>query len=289
MEPDGIILSALVTAIVCAFALPLATYFLRIWAFLYTWGLPEDIRRRRRAELESDLHEHRISMRAQGYRPVEIACQVLIRCVRGVPADVAWSLQERFRACTLNMAKVVARAVDLKDPYTSGHSERVAELAGRLALFLRASSSEAVRIGLAGLLHDVGKVRVRAELIRKASRLTEPEVSVLKSHVHAGAAIARLFDPLGRLSRLVRHHHENWDGSGYPDRLKAADIPFGSRVIFVADAFNALTTHRPYRRGRTPYEAVTILKAHAGVMFDPAVVRALEKVMKVPRQIPEED
>lgn len=176
---------------------------------------------------------------------------------------------------------MIAHAIDLKDIYTGKHAREVANIAVRIARTLRLPERDVRNIRFAGLLHDIGKIGVSGGIIRKPSKLTVEEESAMKRHPVIGADIMQPIELLTDAARLVRHHHEHYDGSGYPDGLAGEDIPMGSRIVFVADAFNAMTTDRPYRRARSKQEAMKILQEYAGYQFDPAVVRAFESVIEV--------
>lgn len=176
---------------------------------------------------------------------------------------------------------MIAHAIDLKDVYTGRHARAVADIAVRIARAMRLPEKDVRTIRIASLLHDIGKVGISGGIIRKPGKLTIDEESIMKQHPVIGAGIMQPVELLADAAYLVRHHHENYDGSGYPDGLKSLDIPLGSRIVFVADAFNAMTTDRPYRRARSKQEATKILKDHAGHQFDPVVVGALESVIEL--------
>lgn len=173
---------------------------------------------------------------------------------------------------------MIAHAIDLKDVYTGRHARDVADIAVRIARAMRLPEAEVGTIRIAGLLHDIGKIGISGGIIRKTGALTPDEKSVMKQHPVIGADIMQPVDLLTDAAALVRHHHEHFDGSGYPDGLKGIEIPIGSRIVFVADAFDAMTTDRPYRRARSKREAMQILEDHAGTQFDPIVVKALASV-----------
>jgi putative nucleotidyltransferase with HDIG domain len=174
---------------------------------------------------------------------------------------------------------MIAHAIDLKDVYTGKHTRDVADIAVRIARVMRLPESEVRNIRMAGLLHDIGKIGISGGIIRKAGKLTPDEMTTMMQHPVIGADIMQPVELLTDAANLVRHHHEHYDGSGYPDGLRAEYIPLGARIVFVADAFNAMTTDRPYRRARSKQEALKILKEHAGGQFDPAVVDALKSVI----------
>jgi diguanylate cyclase (GGDEF)-like protein/putative nucleotidyltransferase with HDIG domain len=201
--------------------------------------------------------------RVRAYRPDVIELAELKRLASG-PDRAA-----RFRA-----AASLARAVDARDVYTGSHSQRVAELAARTARRLGLPDEEVELTRLAASLHDLGKLAIPEEILRKPGPLTEPERIVLERHPQIGF---RMLESLGvdPVADWVLHHHERWDGSGYPDGLSGERIPLGARIIFVADAYDAMISERVYRRRVSPEEAVAELDRCAGTQFDPDVVAAL--------------
>ena len=176
---------------------------------------------------------------------------------------------------------MIAQAIDAKDPYTAKHSKNVSNIAVRLARAMGLNEAEVRRIRVAALMHDIGKVGVRGSIIRKPGKLDEQEGRAMRQHPVISAEIMRPVEFLGEAAEVVRHHHEHIDGSGYPDGLKGLEIPLGSKVVLVADAFDALTTDRPYRKGRSKQEALDVITAHAGTQFDTNVVDALRSVLHV--------
>src|SRR3954453_23889980 len=174
----------------------------------------------------------------------------------------------RFRA-----AASLARAVDSRDAYTGSHSERVATFAAQIAEQLNLSVDEIELTRLAGSLHDLGKLAIPEEILRKPAALPDAERLVLERHPQIGY---RMLESLGvdPIAEWVLHHHERWDGHGYPDGLAGEDIPRGARIIFVADAFDAMTSDRLYRAALSFEEAVAEVERCAGTQFDPEVVSA---------------
>jgi diguanylate cyclase (GGDEF)-like protein len=179
------------------------------------------------------------------------------------------------RAARLHAAASLARAVDARDVYTGSHSQRVAQLAVRIAARIGLPRDELEFTRLAASLHDLGKLALPEDLLRKPAPLTEPERLVLQRHAEIGF---RMLESLGidPVAESVLHHHERWDGTGYPDRLAGTDIPLGARIIFVADAFDAMTSDRLYRSRRSTDEALAEIIRCAGTQFDPSIVQALE-------------
>jgi diguanylate cyclase (GGDEF)-like protein/putative nucleotidyltransferase with HDIG domain len=178
------------------------------------------------------------------------------------------------RAARFRAAASLAKAVDLRDTYTGSHSARVADLAARVAARLGLDQEQIELARLAGSLHDLGKLAIPEEILRKPGPLTGPERLVLERHPQIGF---RMLDSLGiePVADWILHHHERWDGRGYPDRLPGNEIPLGARIIFVVDAYDAMTSDRVYRGRLTQADALAELERCAGTQFDPAVVAAL--------------
>ena len=169
----------------------------------------------------------------------------------------------------------MVKAIEARDPYTSGHSVRVAEYARTMARELGLSAKEVDSIETAALLHDVGKMYEEfVPLLRKEGRLTPDERVLMQSHpVRSAELVSTAAGLRGAVEEAVRHHHENFDGSGYPDGLAGGEIPIGARVIMVADTLDAMTTDRPYRRALSYDRVVQELSRYAGTQFDPNLVQ----------------
>ena len=178
--------------------------------------------------------------------------------------------QARLRA-----AENLIRVVDAKDEYTGAHSERVALLVEGIARQLGLEDDHVEQLKLAGRLHDLGKIAIADRVLQKPGRLTPHEERQLAHHPELGASLLDGMD-IRPVDVWIRHHHEHWDGSGYPRGLAAEEIPFGSRVILVADAYDAMTTDRSYRAASSPEEAMDELRFKAGIQFDAAIVAALQ-------------
>ncbi|GEM_PF-1646300 len=168
-------------------------------------------------------------------------------------------------------------AIDRKDPYTCGHSDRVARLAVQLAKELGWRLDQLVVVHLAGLLHDIGKIGVQAEILRKPASLTPEEYEQVKSHPRLGHEILLDVDPLRQVLPAVLHHHEHWDGSGYPSGLAGDEIPDIARIVAVADAYDAMTSERPYRGSLPRSEVRRIFLEGLGRHWDPQVLNAFLK------------
>jgi len=190
------------------------------------------------------------------------------------------------RAARYRAAASLAKAVDARDAYTGSHSERVGELAARIARRIGSDESQIELTRLAASLHDLGKLAIPEEILRKPSELNESERLVLQRHPQIGY---RMLESLGvePIAEWVLHHHERWDGDGYPDRLRGEEIPLGARIIFVADAYDAMTSERVYRKPLSPREALEELQACAGSQFDPQIVEAFSDELGVRSRVAE--
>lgn len=178
----------------------------------------------------------------------------------------------------LSMLQALSAAVDARDHYTAQHSMHVADYACAIAYQMGLKD----QLGLleqAGLLHDIGKIGVPDQVLLKPARLNDEEYRLIKSHVSESAQIIGTVPFLAEVVPVVRHHHERWDGSGYPDRLAGESIPLPSRVLAVADAFDAMTTDRPYRLALSTEAARAQMLEGRGTQFDPGVVDALVSLL----------
>jgi HD-GYP domain-containing protein (c-di-GMP phosphodiesterase class II) len=183
-------------------------------------------------------------------------------------------LEERAKNQTLGMACSLISLIDLRDRYTAGHSARVANCVRDTAVQMCIPDDETENIVLAASLHDIGKIGVPDQILLKPGKLTEEEFAWVRKHPEWGWMAVRNVDGFHEAALLLLHHHERLDGSGYPSRLRGSEIPLGSRLISIADSFDALTTNRPYRQARTCDEALNELQRCAGTQFDPYVVDA---------------
>jgi HD-GYP domain-containing protein (c-di-GMP phosphodiesterase class II) len=181
----------------------------------------------------------------------------------------------RLREDTQSALATLVDVVELRDPYTAGHSRRVAELAHALALELGLTAEEADVIESAGRVHDLGKVAVDPAVLTKPGALTPDEFAEMQRHPALGAAVIQSFAAFRAGVQLVRHHHERWDGAGYPDSVAGEEIPFGARILAVADTYDALTSARPYRTALPRERALAILRDGAGTQWDANVIAAL--------------
>jgi len=174
----------------------------------------------------------------------------------------------------------IAKIVSSRDPYTGIHSEEVAELAVKLAKVLNLPEKEIARIETAARVHDLGKIAVPDAILLKPGPLTEEEWKVMKQHPVVSAEILSGLEIYKDCVDIIRHEHEHWDGSGYPDGLKGEEIPLGSRIIAVADVWHALLSDRPYRKAYTKEEARKIMQEMAGKTLDPKLVEVFLKIVE---------
>jgi putative nucleotidyltransferase with HDIG domain len=185
------------------------------------------------------------------------------------------------RSARLRAAEGLIRVVDAKDTYAGVHSQSVSRLAEGIARSMRLSEEVVEQVRLAGLLHDLGKIAVPDAILQKPEKLDAEELRVMREHADLGY---RLLEGMGvsPIDRWVRHHHEWWDGSGYPLGLVGEEIPLGSRIILVADAFDAMTSERIYRSAGSVEAAVAELRRRCWSQFDARVVAALEHYLASP-------
>lgn len=186
-----------------------------------------------------------------------------------------YQMNQQLEQKNREQLNLMVRAVEARDPYTSGHSVRVSEYARALARELGLSAKEVDNIETAALLHDVGKMYEEfVPLLRKEGRLTPDERMIMQSHPVRGAELVSMSAGLrGTVEKAIKHHHENYDGSGYPDGMAAEEIPVGARIIMIADTLDAMTTDRPYRRALSFDRVVQELLKYSGTQFDPRIVR----------------
>jgi hypothetical protein len=200
---------------------------------------------------------------------------------------------------TRQLLESLADTVDLRDPYTGGHSRRVTDLTAGMLRELQIEGATAATIVAAARVHDIGKIGVPDQVLHKPGVLTAEERAIMETHPEQGADLLRRYPDFAQGVEIVRHHHERWDGAGYPHRRKGTDIPFGARIVAVADSFDAMTSDRPYRRAMPVRKAVEILRAGRGTQWDPVIVDAflrsiageLERpaplLLKVAEEVPE--
>ncbi len=200
------------------------------------------------------------------------------------PATLAFSTNDHAQGSREDMAlfgtvEALTALVEAHDQYTGQHTRRVAALATQVAHALGLDTTEARMIGLAGRLHDVGKISIPDSVLQKPERLNEEENASMQEHTILGAEVISRIPSLRALVPVIRAHHERWDGQGYPDGLAGADIPLGARIVAVADAYDAIITERHYQPAHDTIWAFDELLRCAGTQFDPEMVRALEETL----------
>jgi HD-GYP domain-containing protein (c-di-GMP phosphodiesterase class II) len=189
----------------------------------------------------------------------------------------ALELNRAYRGTVMLLSDVLEH----DDEYTADHSRSVVDLVNAVADELEIDPESRQELEFAAMLHDVGKISIPKEILHKPAALTEPEYEIIKAHTIEGQfMLDRVGGLLGRVGEVVRSCHERWDGKGYPDGLKGEQIPLAARIVFVCDAYNAMTTDRPYRAGMSPSAAVKELIDNAGTQFDPKVVAGLVSVIE---------
>lgn len=199
------------------------------------------------------------------------------RLLQSIMRYVAISVENRHFIESLNemIVEVVcgfSLAIESRDSYTGGHVQRVTAYALTLAQALDLSDEEQSIVRLGGLLHDIGKVAIPDDILNKAAKLSNEEYDIIKAHPVVGHEILKRIPHLDRANQIVRHHHERWDGQGYPDKLAGEAIPKLSRVLAIADSYDAMTSDRSYRKTKTHQEAIDEIKRCAGGQFDPVMV-----------------
>jgi HD-GYP domain-containing protein (c-di-GMP phosphodiesterase class II) len=183
-------------------------------------------------------------------------------------------MEDRYRKQVLAMACTLVSVVDLRDSYTGGHSGRVAGFARAIGLHLGLPDSELDNVVMAALMHDIGKVGVPDRVLLKAGPLNEEEMAQIRKHPELGWMALKNIDEFKSVSMIVLHHHERMDGRGYPGHLRGEAIPLGSRIVAVADSYDALTTDRPYRTARSRQQAIDEMLSCVESQFDPRVLAA---------------
>jgi HD-GYP domain-containing protein (c-di-GMP phosphodiesterase class II) len=226
-------------------------------------------------------------MNGNDYKPFELDLLASLCNSAGTAMEHA-RLFQQLENTYISTVKALMSIVEAKDAYTKGHTDRVADYAVALAKKLELGRTELRDLAFAAVLHDIGKLVVFERVLNKPGALDDEEWEILKSHPEIGASIIENMEFLAGAVPYVRHHHERYDGNGYPDRLKGEEIPFGARIITVADAFDAMTTDRSYRKALSREVALNTMIAKAGSQFDPKAIEAFMELIEIddfrPRQ-----
>ena len=271
----GPILAALAIFIALNFAMPTIAYALATGSRAYTtffrqfaWSVPGFALTAPLGVLAAVIHS------SSGYIGIVLFILPLVL------ARWAFKLYVDMKGYYAETIQSLADTIDAKDHYTRGHSGRVAFYTVNIAQDLGWSTEQVDYLEYVALLHDIGKIGVREEVLNKRSKLTEDERKEINEHPALGAAIIEKITFLRSHSSYVRHHHERFAGGGYPDGLVGEAIPLGARIITVADAFDAMTSERVYHAARSPQAAMEELRRCQGQQFDPALVNVLSKIME---------
>lgn len=260
-----------ITTVVVVMTLTQRTPFWRVWITDFKWMIP-----------------HYLALTPLGVliAIVQIGvglAGVLLLFVPLLVARFSLQLYAQMRNAYLATIQAMVAAIEARDPYTAGHSRRVATYTVATARLLRLPEEQIERLEYSAWLHDVGKLAIPDRILQKRGPLTQAEWELMKKHPETGANILRQIKLLGQDVQVILHHHERWDGAGYPSRLETTEIPLGARLIAIADAYEAMTSARPYRRQLTKEEALTELDRCAGNQFDPTLVAAFARaVLDIP-------
>ncbi len=205
-----------------------------------------------------------------------------IKLISGIASEFALSLKkallyDEIQSMLFSTAEAFAFAIEAKDPYTYGHSKRVSEMAVQIGLHLGLPPEKLNWIKLAALLHDIGKIGTPEDILHKSGKLTPDEMSKIKEHSIIGAKLVEHIKRMKEIAQWIYHHHEKYDGSGYPTGIGGNAIPLPARIISIADTFDALTSDRPYRKAFTKEEAMMIMRSSIGLHFDPVLFRYFER------------
>jgi len=188
-------------------------------------------------------------------------------------------LEENLASMLTSLVCGFHQLLDLKDLNTGVHSTRLAEWGMRLGQELGIEDHKLREVEIAAVVHDIGKIGVPESILHKPAKLTDEERAIINKHPEHGWGVLRLFPELQQASLITLHHHENMDGTGYPGKLRGSEIPIGARIVTVIDAFDAMVSNRPYRKGLPPEEAKRRLVKDMGTQFDPDVVNCFLKIV----------
>jgi putative nucleotidyltransferase with HDIG domain len=188
-------------------------------------------------------------------------------------------LFEQAQTGYLNTIRTLSNIIDAKDSQTFGHSERVMEHCIDIAEALKLSEDQKEVLKYAGLLHDIGKIGIDVGILRKPSKLTKEEWKVMTMHPVVGSGIVEQIGFLDDIAPIILHHHERYDGKGYPSKLKKEDIPLGARILSIVDAYESMVSDRPYRKALSPKKIKQELIENAGTQFDPNIVKIFLKIL----------
>ncbi len=209
------------------------------------------------------------------------AADALLAAFPVIYVYILWRYQLQLAKAINNIVEASVRYLEAKDPYTAFHSDRVAAIARDIALEMGLPPDQVNAVQAGAKLHDIGKLKVPEAVLRKEGGLSQEEWSIIAKHPEYGVGLLKPLEPfLGEVFPVVLYHHERWDGRGYPHKKAGYEIPLLARIVAVADAYEAMTSDRPYRRAKRPEEALRELQDLAGVQFDPRVVEAFTRAWR---------
>ncbi len=194
-------------------------------------------------------------------------------------------LNRRNNRLFLNVLQVMAKVLEAKDPYTKFHSENVAKYARKIAKAMGYSANEVELIQVAGILHDFGKIGVKEGILNKVGHLTDKEFDAVKRHPVIAATILEPIEELSTIIADIRHHHEYYNGHGYPSGLRGEEIPLGARILVVADSFDAMTSRRSYHEPMSKIDAIEELKRCSGTQFDPRIASVFVEILETDKTL----
>jgi diguanylate cyclase (GGDEF)-like protein/putative nucleotidyltransferase with HDIG domain len=243
-------------------------------------GDPNDTKRWKKDVLEAYLGVTLKRLFSTGPEAFEEIYRRLEQFTRSLTEQGGGGSADGLPPAVVETVTSLALAIDAKDHYTQGHSQKVSAYAVMIAQALEMDQAEVEEIRLAGLLHDIGKVGIPETILNKSGPLDASEWETMKTHTELGAKILEPLEAMNKIRLMVRHHHEFFDGTGYPDRLEGEQIPHGARLIAIADAYDTITSARTYKKARTPEDAFGELERCASNQFDPELVRVFIRTMR---------
>jgi len=188
-------------------------------------------------------------------------------------------LEKRISRLNKEALLILVEAIEARDPYTGGHVKAVTDYSLKMGEFLKLDREELKTLEMASYLHDVGKIKVPDDILKAPRKLTPEEWEIMKMHPIWGEEFLKKFTTFKDIAKIVRHHHERWDGKGYPDGLSGENIPFLSRIIVLSDSFQAMTSIRPYKKALSLEEAVEEIRKEKGKQFDPELAEIFIEVV----------
>ena len=211
---------------------------------------------------------------------LKVACDEVLQFQNKIPLSVDFNSSNVTYSAFLEASQALVQSLEKRDPYMAGHTKRVVDISESIARQLDLSPEEKEKLKIAALLHDIGKIGIKEEILAKEGKLTDSELTVIKQHPLIGVAIIEKNEHLKDVIPGMCYHHERTDGNGYPEGLKDTSIPLIARIIAVADAYDAMTTNRPYQNALSREGALSEIERCSGVQFDQTVVKAFIQAYK---------